>query len=107
MTWAQIVKGKPPEPGRKKPPDPRKEIAQRDTTTHMITSTAILQKKIFDRERRTHILRKVPPGTTTSQLLQSVSAAHNIVKQDLRFETLSLNDAVESIIRDLNDRRRF
>ena len=101
---AQVVKRRPPDPGRKKPPE---AIAQRDTMTHTITSTADIQKKMFERERRTHILRKVPPATTTSQLLESVSVTLGIVKLDVRFNTLSLTDAVESIIRDSNDRRRF
>ena len=103
MTYALAAARKPPQ----EPPDPRKQTAQRLPITHNISSTPELDRKIYERERRTHILRKVPPATTTSQVLASVFITYQLALRDLRFTNFQLEDCVESIVRDTNDRRRF
>ena len=108
VLWSNIVQTKKP-PDRKdtKPPEPKKLPAKRNAITHTISSSLAAQKKIFERERRTHILRKLPPSTTLSEVIAGVTDTLNIVARDQQLGNLSLNDIVESVIRDTNDHRRY
>ena len=108
VLWSNIVqKKKPPDRKDTKPPDPKKLPARRNAITHTISSSLAAQKKIFERERRTHILRKLPPSTSPSEVVAGVADTLNVLARDQRFGNLTLTEVVESEIRDSNDHRRF
>ena len=108
VLWSNIVqKKKPPDRKDTKPPDPKKLPARRNAITHTISSSLAAQKKIFERERRTHILRKLPPSTTLNEVIAGVADTLNIVARDQQLGNHALNDIVESVIRDTNDHRRY
>ena len=126
-SWAKVVSGKkgkmktlqqavPTPPSlqhpslsvTKNPPvDFRKVPAQRTATTHKVTSNDAQRRRINDRERRTQILRKLPPATKTDDIIDALASALTHVQQDPQFTDLLLHEAVSSVIRDANDRRRW
>ena len=99
-----------PPPVTKNPPQDLTRIpAQRMANTHRISTTAETRHKINERERRTHILRKMPVKTRTEDLIAALIVTLERYLLNNRHVTAPehISNVVSSVVRDINDRRRW
>ena len=92
------------------PVDFKKIPAKRSAATVHINTSPENVKKINERERRTQVLRKLPPSTTTNDIIDALTSALVMLNQnedDDQFASAHLPDIVSSVFRDVNDRRRW
>lgn len=92
MSWAQIAAGK----HHKNSGAPKKPQAV-EKPIHRIPVMKPTVQKFNELERRTQVLRKVPPGTTTTSIL-------NDLKQQC---VVDLTEVIEAVVQEPLDRRRF
>ena len=91
MTWATVVRGRNPKR------DSSKFAATQEKPFDSIQVDPGIVERFNEVERRTQILRKLPPSTTTTSILDDL-------KQQCEVE---INDVVEAVVQDPLDRRRF
>ena len=94
MTWAQVAgknmpKKKPQALSRQKPPSDKIRIQVQVPEDRVL--------KFHHAERRTQVIRRAPPGTTTSTILQDLAQQFNE----------PLQQYVEAVVQDDFERRRF
>ena len=91
MTWATVVRGHTPKR------DSFKFAATQEKPFDSIQVDPGIVEQFNEVERRTQVLRKLPPSTTTTSILDDL-------KQQCEVE---INDVVEAVVQDPLDRRRF
>ena len=90
MSWASVVTRKKP-PAFKLPDSPQARPREK------IPVKPHVMEVFNEMERRTQVLRKVPPTTTTVSILNDLKAQ----------SSLPLNDVIEAVVQEPLDRRRF
>ena len=88
MTWADVA-------GKKQPKKKTPQALQKTSLRLQVSDNAMA--KICEMERRTLVLRKVPPSTTTISILRDLKEQF----------TRPLGQVVEAVSREPLDRRRF
>ena len=93
MSWAAAVRGR--RPPRKSAP--QENAAKLVKPIDRIPVQAMVVEKFNELERRTQVLRKVPPTTTTTSILTDLKTQCN----------RPLEEVVEAVVQEPLDRRRF
>ena len=91
MTWATVVRGGTPKR------HPSRFVATQAKPFDSVQVDPGIVERFNEVERRTQVLRKLPPSTTTISILDNL-------KQQCE---VSINDVVEAVVQDSLDRRRF
>ena len=87
MTWAKVVQG-----------GPRSNVVASQTKPNdCIQMDPGIVERFNEVERRTQVLRKLPPTTTTTCILDDLKRQCEV----------PIKDVVEAVVQDSLDRRRF
>ena len=91
MTWANVVQGRTPKR------DSSNIVASQAKPNDCVQVDPGIVERFNEVERRTQVLRKLPPTTTTTSILDDLKRQCEV----------PIKDVVEAVVQDSLDRRRF